>query len=201
MTSRVGRRRALAASGALALSSAILTACGGKEESGPADKSGLLSSRVDESGGGVTGGTFVTAGASTSGNLDPHSQASTAAFADAFNIFSTPLKWGRGVGQMPSPTSITGDAFESWEVTPDGMQISLRLRPNHTFDQRPPTNGRAMTIDDVKWSWDRSAANSPVMAEVLNSKGPAGPIESLSTPDSRTAVIKMAFPYGAITEL
>ena len=39
------------------------------------------------------------------------------------------------------------------------------------------------------------------MAEVLNAKGDAGPLLSLSTPDSRTAVIKMAFPYGGITEL
>src|SRR6266545_183939 len=202
LASRLTRRRALAASGSLAIGGAVLAACGGDgADKGPVDKSGLLTTGLDETDKAKPGGTFVTAGASTSGTLDAHYNNQTASFREIFDIYSSPLKSGRAIGHMPSPSAITGDAFESWEISPDGLQITLKLRPNLKYDPRPPTNSRAMTIDDVKWSWDRSAANSGVMAEVLNAKGEAGPLLSLNTPDDRTAVIKLAFPYGGITEL
>ena len=199
---RLTRRRALAASAGMGLGAAIIAACGGGSETpASSDKSGLLAAATDETEKGVAGGTFVTAGASTGGTLDAHFNNATAVFREIFDIYSSPLKSGRAIGKMPSPSTITGDAFESWEISPEGLQISLKLRPNHKFDPRPPTNGRAMTVEDVKWSWDRSVASSAVMAEVLNEKGDAGPLLSLNTPDSRTAVIKLAFPYGGITEL
>ena len=200
---RVSRRRALAVSAGLSLGAAIVAACGGgkTESHSSSDKSGLLTPPTDETDKAIRGGTFVTAGASTVGTLDAHLNNSTAVFREMFDIYSSALKSGKAIGKMPSPNAITGDAFESWEISPDGLQISLKLRQNHKFDARPPTNGRVMTIEDVKWSWDRSAASSAVMAEVLNAKGDAGPLLSLNTPDSRTAVIKLAFPYGGITEL
>ena len=147
---RLTRRRALAATAGVSFGAAIAAACGGsKEPSGNSDKSGLLAPAVDESQKAVRGGTFVTAGASTVGTLDAHLNNSTAVFREMFNIYSTPLKAGKAIGKMPSPSAITGDAFESWEVFPDGLQISLKLRQNHKYNPRPPTNGRAMTIEDV----------------------------------------------------
>src|SRR5262245_60893697 len=143
---RMKRRQALAVAGGMTLGAAILAACGGAEE-GLSDKSGLLSPSSDETEKAVPGGTFVTAGASTSGTLDAHYNSQTAPFREIFNIYSSPLKSGKAIGKMPSPSMITGDAFESWEISPDGLQIALKLRPNLKFDQRSPTNGRAMTID------------------------------------------------------
>jgi ABC-type transport system substrate-binding protein len=198
---RINRRRGLAAAGGFAAGASLLAACGDDDKSGSSDKSGLLSPREDESAKAVAGGTFKTAGAPTGGTIDPHVNNASGTFSECFTIYSTPLKWGRAIGKMPASTSITGDAFESWEIAPDGQQITLKLRPNHKFDSRPPTNGRAMTVEDVKWSWDRSSARSAAMGEVLNAKGDAGPLLSLATPDDRTVTIKLAFPYGAITEL
>jgi ABC-type transport system substrate-binding protein len=116
--------------------------------------------------------------------------------------YSTMTKFGLGTPtKMPTVEDIAGDAAESWELSPDATQLTLRLRPNHKFDPRPPTSGRAATAADVKWSWDRFAALSPFRGDILNSLNEAGPIESLSTPDERTAVIKMAFPYAPIIEI
>jgi ABC-type transport system substrate-binding protein len=42
----------------------------------------------------------------------------------------------------------------SWEISPDGLTYTFKLRPNLKFDPRPPTNGRIMNSADVKWSWE-----------------------------------------------
>lgn len=205
---RLSRRRALAVAGGAAAASAILAACGNgddeesdSEGAAPEDSSGLLNARNDTSPDAVRGGTFVTTGAPDA-TLDPHAIGGrVASFGDHFNLYSVPLKWGKAVGAMPAADTIKGDAFESWEVSPDGMQISLTLRQDHKFDPRPPTNGRAMTAEDVKWSWDRSVEMSTVMQEVLNEPSPVGPLDTLTTTDERTVVLRLAFPYGPIEEL
>jgi ABC-type transport system substrate-binding protein len=115
-------------------------------------------------------------------------------------VYSTLVKYGMHVREYPGNDTITGDAMESWETSPDGLTVTYKLRPNHKFDPRPPTNGRAMTTQDVKWSWDRVAAVSPVTADILREKSPTGFIESLSTPDNNTVTIKLAEPYGALQE-
>jgi ABC-type transport system substrate-binding protein len=57
-----------------------------------------------------------------------------------------------------------------------------------------------MNAGDVKYSWDRTVALSPLISAVLRSKTESGPIDSLSTPDNNTVVLKLAFPYGGINE-
>jgi ABC-type transport system substrate-binding protein len=86
-------------------------------------------------------------------------------------------------------------------MSPDGLQMTLKLRPNHKFDPRPPTNGRAMNAADVKYSWDRTVGLSSLLAEVYHPKNDAGMIETVTTPDNNTVVVKLAFPYGAMPDV
>jgi ABC-type transport system substrate-binding protein len=58
-----------------------------------------------------------------------------------------------------------------------------------------------VTTEDVKWSWDRTEALSPLGGAVFRSAGPSGPCESLEAVDAQTVVLKLAEPYGAINEL
>jgi len=96
--------------------------------------------------------------------------------------------------------SLEPDAATSWEVAPDALQITLKLR-GMPFDQRPPTNGRAMNANDVKFSWEKFAAKQGLRGELANSVSPDSPIVGVTTPDSKTVVFKLAFPYGSIAEL
>ena len=199
---RTSRRRALAATGGTALGAAFLAACGGGDDGPqePADRSGLLAPRVDETAQGVPGGTYPYNHANNVVLIDPHSTFNAAAYGLITPVYSTLVKYGMHVREYPGLDTITGDAMSSWETSPDGLSVTYKLRPNHTFDPRPPTNGRAMTTQDVKWSWDRVAAVSPVTADILREKSPTGFIENLSTPDNSTVVIKLAEPYGALQE-
>jgi peptide/nickel transport system substrate-binding protein len=68
------------------------------------------------------------------------------------------------------PTKIRGELAESYEVSPDGLKITFKLRDTKWHDGTP------VTADDVKWSLDRA-----VSAKSL-AKGQLG-TGSLTTPD------------------
>jgi peptide/nickel transport system substrate-binding protein len=201
LSRRLTRRRALAATGATSFAAALLAACGGGGSGDePEDPSGLLAPRVDETARGVPGGIMPDNHGANFVSIDPNTTFNGAAFALLAPVYSTLVKYGKAVGSYPSPDTISGDAAESWETSPDGLTVTYKLRANHKFDQRPPTNGRAMNAQDVQFSWDRSVALSSIMADVLRSKSPTGVIDSLTTPDSSTVQVKLAEPYGGIQE-
>ena len=72
---------------------------------------------------------------------------------------------------------------ESWEVSEDGMSLTLHLREGLTFHSGAPLNAAAVkaVYDDIK------------EGGVLN--GFFGPVESTEATDDLTVVVKMAHPY------
>lgn len=134
-------------------------------------------------------------------SIDPVIAPSLTSFGMITPVYSQLVKYGKAVGAKPTPESISGDATTGWEFSPDGLQATYKLRPNHKFDPRPPTNGRNMTTEDVKWSFDRTQKVSPFASGLFRSAGPSGPVDTLTTPDSQTIVVKLAEPYGSINEL
>jgi peptide/nickel transport system substrate-binding protein len=235
ITSRqLSRRRALGASGGLAISAAFLAACGGGDDApsgstasgggssgsrtsggasgsgssgsggsgatGASAESSLLSTPTDETAKGVKGGIFPYNHQNNVVTIDPHETFNAAAWALVTPVYSTMVKYDRDISVFPGSDRITGDAMQSWEQSPDGLRVSYKLRPNHKFDPRPPTNGRAMTVEDVKWSWERVKAISPVTADILREQSPTGVIEDFEVPDDQTVVVKLAEPYGGLQE-
>jgi ABC-type transport system substrate-binding protein len=201
---RLSRRRSLAATSAGALGAAFLAACGGGDSAGSGGEktSGLLLTPADTSKQAKAGGTIVTSVNADVLTLDPLTNSSSIDIQQMLPVYSPFTKFGLGTfAKMPGVEDITGDIVESWELSPDATQITMKLRPNQKFDPRPPTNGRAATTADVQWSWDRFASLSPFRGDVLNSLNEAGPILGVTTPDDRTIVMKMAFPYSPIIEL
>ncbi len=49
--------------------------------------------------------------------------------------------------------TLHGELAESWDVAPDGMSVTFRLRPDATFH-----DGSPVTAADVKWSFDRAVS-------------------------------------------
>src|SRR5205823_14960485 len=111
------------------------------------------------------------------------------------------VRHGFAVGHPVGADAISGDVAESWEVTPDATQITFKLRPDIKLDPRPPTTGRFVNAGDLKYSMDKAAQVSPYRTNVFNSASDAAPVTSVTMPDDRTIVIKMAFPYAPVLEM
>ncbi|HLF77291.1 MAG TPA: ABC transporter substrate-binding protein [Dehalococcoidia bacterium] len=198
LANRLSRRRALIATGAGALGAAFLAACGGSDGgSGEVkDPSGLLAKREDSTKRAKRGGTwpnYVTADVQT---LDPNRTTSGSALA--------PQGYSRLFMYRPSvypdlPTgAVDPDSAEGAEISPDGLQITVKLRPDLKFDPRPPTNGRPMNAEDVKWSWNAFAATNSSRGELVNSLSPSAPYQSIQVVDNRTVAFKLAYPVASV---
>lgn len=75
---------------------------------------------------------------------------------------------------------------KSWDYSADGLTATYHLREGVKFQNIPPANGREMTAEDFKFCFDRMkdpATRAPQRANL-------DPIDSFSTPDKYTLVIK-----------
>src|ERR1051325_2555926 len=144
------------------------------------DKSGLLAEPVDSTSQAVAGGIWEDMRTSDPTTLDVIANNSSLSWGEMNLVYSQLAKAGV---RSNRPENFEGDAAQSWEIAPDGLTVTFKLRPNVKFDPRPPTSGRVMTSADVKWSWDRFGQISPYRSEVFNNLSPAAPVQSFTTPD------------------
>jgi ABC-type transport system substrate-binding protein len=206
LSQRLSRRRALAAGGAGALGAAFLAACGGdKGDSGGAgaqkDSSGLVFKPTDTTKQAAKGGIMQSAYAVEQLHFDPLSTNSQFTFGHAGHAYQKLLSLKPGTFENAPTGEVDGEIASSWEIAPDGMQLTLKLRPGNKWDQRPPTNSRVINSDDVKWSWNRYLELSPGRTAISNAHHPDAPVKSMEFPDANTVVIKLAFPMGAIAKM
>jgi ABC-type transport system substrate-binding protein len=201
LRNRMSRRRVLAATGATAAGAALLAACGGgSDEPQKVDKETLIARFVDTTKSATKGGIWQSYMARSSITFDP--QVGTAAdLAHASHAYQRLLRQKLGTVFSPPDGSVEPDAASSFEVSPDRLTVTLKLRANNKLDPRPPTNGRAVTTEDVKFSFDRFASLSPNRGNVLNSVSKDLPVLGLTTPDASTIVVRLAFPDSAILSM
>jgi peptide/nickel transport system substrate-binding protein len=103
----------------------------------------------------VTGATVNT--------LDPNIPGTTReAFALSMSSYDRLVSFGRkqlnGKWVFDLDT-ITGELAESYSVSPDGLKLTFRLRPDAKFH-----DGSPVTAEDVKWSLDR-CVTAPVLGK------------------------------------
>ena len=148
---------------------------------------GLLSRRENTTSKAVPGGTYASFFSS-----EPRTQQSVIPNIVG-RVYSRLLQYKLGVLGV-APRELEGDLTESWEVSRDGMQYTFKLRPDAKWDPRPPTNGRTLTAEDVVYTWQRFEQVNPNRSDLANSVSSAAPILTMQAPDSRTVVVKLAFP-------
>ncbi len=194
LASRLSRRRALAATGAAGLGAAFLAACGGDDKGPRQEASGLVTKKVDTSKEAKAGGAIKLQQTSDTPTLDVIS----GAVASLSTV--TPYAYSRLTMMKPgymqkADGSVIPDAAEAMEWSPDGLQLTFRIRQNVKFHNLAPVNGRTLDVEDILYSWGRFAEKGVLRSELANSVNPAAPIASVTAPDSRTIVIKLAAPY------
>jgi ABC-type transport system substrate-binding protein len=196
LSARTTRRRALVVAGGAGFSAALLAACGGSDsgggDGGKPKASGLLSLPVDTSKQAKRGGILRRNVAAEAPSLDPHQN-----FAPVVPFYETIM--GRLMGfkagiMANSSEEVDGDLAESWELSPDKMQITFKLRPNTKWHPVAPVNGRAVDVDDILFTWERYSSVGSQRGGLVNSVNPNAPIISMTAPDSKTIVAKLKEP-------
>lgn len=203
----LSRRRALAIAASSGAAAAIL-ACGGGGDNGDSggtgvrvkDSSGLLVERQVTTDSAKPGGTWTWPITADPASMDPMRPVSGTLRQAQFS-YSQLFKYKTGTPKNPPTGEFTGDLGQSWELSNDGLQLTVKIRPNVKLDPRPPVNGRAMDAQDAVYSWDTFVANSPSANELSTKIDPKAPIEGWSAPDKNTVVIKLAYPYAPILNL
>src|SRR3954470_1361358 len=204
---RLTRRRALAATGAGAIGAAFLAACGGSSSDGggktDVKANGLLTAPIDTSKQAVRGGTIKDARTVDISNFDPHNTQSGGSPAGTVNYYhqTGSLFLRVAPGHMePASWEITGDLAESWEWSPDGLKLTMKIRPNGGAPL-PPVNGRPVTMEDILWTMQRFFKEGSNRADYLNSLNPQAPVLGVSAPDPKTLVWNLKFPLPSLTAI
>jgi peptide/nickel transport system substrate-binding protein len=199
---RLSRRRAVLAAGSTAAGAAFLAACGGgdsdQQSGGRRDTSGLITEAHDSSNEAKQGGTLKRQINADLPNLDVHVPLVNLSGLMPFT-YSRLTKFKPGLLE-PSAGEVIGDVMESWEFSPDKLQLTLKLRPNVKFHPVAPVNSRVVDIDDIVFSWNR-VSNQGILRSEVNATNPNGPILSFQATDQRTAVLKLKEPIAYITSL
>lgn len=181
----VGRRRALglaAGTGA----AAVLAACGGRGK-----PSAARTSQVAD-GAPTYGGQINIRVPVDPIDYDPSYNGKTAPsdFAQG-QAHNNLLSFKTGPDVPYAQMTLVPKLAESWEVGPDGSSFVFHLRKGATFANLPPVNGREVTSDDVKWTFEyysRTGAYTKAPASTVGFmfEGMTG----LEAPDKYTVVVR-----------
>ena len=110
-------------------------------------------------------------------------------------LFSTLMRIKPGLLE-PAKGDYMLDAAASYELSPDHLTLTMKLRPNHKWHNIAPVNGRQVEADDVVFSYERLIKQGSNRGNFAGSLG--GPIDSLKATDKSTIVIKLNQVYAGI---
>src|SRR5439155_16741508 len=174
---------------------ALMAACGSSKSSGSSKRGGgsVVSEAADTTNQAKRGGVLKDFTPTDAPSFDYSTPISDGSLASRC--------YGCLVRVMPGYLKPTANELgpymaESWETSPDGLQITMKLRQGVKFHNKPPVNGRTLDMDDVLFSWKRFVDKASNRVNVANSVNPGAPVLSVSAADSRTIVIKLNEPVS-----
>ncbi len=172
LSRRVSRRRALAVAGGTALGTSLLVACGSDGDGGDSGGGGGSASlppgsiweagkgwqAKDETSQAVSGGVYRGfRSEDQTGHYDAIPQVSSLVPHSA-HINEMLMQKNLGPGIDPASVEAAnpvGALAESWEFSPDGSEVTFKLRKGVKWHNIAPVNGRELDIDDFKTSHER----------------------------------------------
>src|SRR5690606_25360074 len=84
--------------------------------------------------------------------------------------------------------------MESWEFSPDRLQVTFKLRKGVKWHNKPPVNGRDLDVQDVIFSWERHVAKGTDRSFLSNEVNPNAPVLSVTATDNDTIVWTLREP-------
>src|SRR6059036_4035990 len=135
------------------------------------------------------GGVFRIRGEDATTGFDPHLFANHHRISTNLSFTHSRLvKVKAGPSVMPGTLPIEPDLAESWSQPNDRTYV-FKLRNGVRWHNKPPVNGRELTAEDVKYTYER----------FLTIKGNPNrylleAVEKIDTPDKSTVVFKLKEP-------
>ena len=203
LDNRVTRRRAMAATGMTAAAAAFLAACGGGDDGGgdkidttKGDTSGLISPIEDASKNAVVGGSFAWPNAREPLHFDGKAQGQVQLNHHNGLAYEALVRNKAGFKQPSSWTDVEPQLAESWEISPDKLTMTFKIRQGVKWHNKAPVNGRLFDAEDVVTTWKNYEEASTPNNKGANSNkvNPAAPVLAFEAPDSKTVVIKLKEP-------
>ena len=115
--------------------------------------------------------------------------------------YSRLLRFKYGPQVKYNSVTLQGELAERWEA-PDGITYTFHMRPGVRFADLPPVNGRTLTSEDVKFSYEYETRTGQFQTLPRGKKlMPAQynwmleGLDSLQTPDPSTLVVRFKQPY------
>jgi len=125
------------------------------------------------------GEVVITVGSGTPRSLSSAVASGIPTFSISAQIFASPLRYDEKWNPQPY-------LAESWEVSEDGLAVTLHLVQGATFH-----DGQPITSEDVAFSVMTVKTYHPFQSMFA-------PVERVDTPDHHTAVIRLSRPHPAI---
>jgi ABC-type transport system substrate-binding protein len=215
VSNRISRRRALAATGAGALGAAFLAACGSDNDSGSSGSTGgstggsksnsILATPQDTTSQAKAGGVIKDYYTAELTHMDAllSNSASTVNLISVF-VYPRLMKFKTvPAGQENDGSQLEGEAATSYELSPDKMTLTFKLRQGMKWDSRAPTNGRPLDASDVLFSWKKFGDLNPSAPNMVYNaeRSPGAAVETVTAPDASTIVMKLRKPDVALLTL
>jgi peptide/nickel transport system substrate-binding protein len=113
------------------------------------------------------------------------------------HAYSSLLQFKNGPNVKYGELTLEPALAEKWE-TPDGQTFTFHLRKGVKFPSVSPTNGRELTADDVRFSYEYLSRTGSIAAKNLPAADQSWQFEGMSsiqTPDASTVVVKFEKPF------
>ncbi|MGD9894432.1 MAG: ABC transporter substrate-binding protein [Dehalococcoidia bacterium] len=190
--SRVARRRFLRSSAVGGAGAALLAACGDNSNGNGGESSTTGARPTPPTGEPKPGGRLVSRRYVEPPNWSVlAASAHTAAFASL--AYSKLLRMHQGYPDTAaSSTQLEEDLASKYEQ-PDELSTVFTIRDGVTWHNVPPTNGRPLTVEEIKQSMEayRTDKNSAFKADWA-------PVERIETPDAHTIRVVTKEPFAPL---
>jgi peptide/nickel transport system substrate-binding protein len=122
-------------------------------------------------------------------DLDPYLNVTFRAQEFAGFFYSRLLKYDSGPGVGPNSFKPVPDLAEKFDVSTDGLTYTFTIRANAKWQNKPPLSGRAVTADDVVYSFNRFKTVSP-------NKNYFDVVKDVKATDPRTVVFTLTNAFA-----
>lgn len=208
---RPNRRRFLAGAAAAGVGGASLALVGcGDDNKGNSTPKGGTPAGTSSPGGGSSataapagspwakatkGGTYKTFFTGDPPTIDPYGNLSFLTKTYSAFVYSRLFRYKTGWHVAKNDRIPTADLAEKAEPNSDGTEWTVTLRPGTKFHDIAPVSGRALKMDDVKYSWER------LTGPTSQNRSQVSFVDSVQYIDDKTLKFKLKTPNAAMMDI